>query len=93
MNSQSIGNQIVGCVSASQIPNYGAWTIGLTHDPQRRKQEHESSGHDTRSWLQWLADSLAEAQNLEAFFIHTKGMKGGTGGNMSAYQAVYVYIF
>ena len=44
------------------------------------------------AWRNWTADSLSDAQDIESYFID-KGMKGGTGGDLSSYRAVYVYIF
>ena len=73
--------------------SYNAWRIGLTHDPAERKQYWtEAEKQRTGSWSQWLADSLSDAQDVESYFIK-KGMKGGTGGVLSAGRPVYVYIF
>jgi len=44
------------------------------------------------SWHNWTADSLADAQEIENYFINEKGMKGGVGGDLSARKTVYVYI-
>jgi len=41
--------------------------------------------------MAWKADSLSDAQDIEAYFID-RGMDGGTGGNLSATKTVYVYI-
>ena len=72
---------------------YNIWRIGLTHDPDERKRYWtETEKQITIYWSQWTADSLADAQEIEAYFIN-KGMKGGTGGDLSARRAVYVYIF
>lgn len=65
--------------------NYPEWTIGVTDDPTRRKEEHG----DPDDWHHWDADSEEEARNVESHFIEM-GMKGGTGGQG---KANYVYIF
>ena len=70
-----------------------AYRIGLTHDAvERRKYWRETEKQDTSYRKQWTANSLADAQDIEAHFIN-KGMKGGVGGNLSPRQTVYVYIF
>lgn len=72
---------------------YPAWRIGLTHDlAERKKQWKDEKGKDVTYWTTWKADSLADAQEIEAYFIG-KGMKGGTGGDLSSRKSVYVYIF
>lgn len=72
-------------VNSSKNPKYSLWTIGVTDDPARRKEEHGNPKY----WMQWNADSETAARNVEAHFI-AKGMKGGTGGGA---KANYVYIF
>ncbi len=93
MDKKSITQAIINRVESSKTVDYSAWTIGLTHDPVNRKQQHESEGKSTKYWEQWVADSLSDAQDIESYFINTKGMKGGTGGDLSARKTVYVYIF
>ena len=67
---------------------YEIWRIGLTNDPKKRKEDWKNPGY----WTQWDADSLSDAQDIETFFIR-KGMKGGTGGDLSARSTTYVYVF
>jgi hypothetical protein len=69
------------------------WRIGLTND-LRVRYEHwkQTENLSVIDWDAWEADSLSDAQALEASFIG-KGMKGGTGGNLSASQPVHVYVF
>lgn len=93
MDKQSIANAITARVESSKTVNYGAWRIGLTHDPRQRAQEHKSDGEDIQHWQHWQADSLADAEAIEAHFINTKKMKGGTGGDLNPRSTVYVYIF
>ncbi len=72
--------------------SFSSWRIGLTHDPADRKtywKEIKNIG----CWTQWTPESLADAQDIESHFINEKGMKGGTGGDLSASYTVYVYIF
>lgn len=93
MDKQSLVQAISHSVESAEAPDYSSWTIGLTHDPTERKNQHESDGKWTTYWEQWVADSLSEAQEIESFFINQKGMKGGPGGDLSSRRTVYVYIF
>lgn len=93
MNKMSITAAITKRVEESKEAIYSVWRIGLTHDPDERKQQHENDGKATTHWNQWIADSLSDAEDIESYFINDKGMKGGTGGNLSAGTKVYVYIF
>jgi hypothetical protein len=68
-----------------KVTHYSVWTIGVTDDPDRRREEHDNPD----IWYHWNADSEQVARNVEAYFID-KGMKGGTGGGGGA---DYVYIF
>lgn len=72
---------------------YGIWRIGLTHDLSERKSYWENTEHESVTrWSDWEADSLLDAQDIEAHFI-SKGMKGGTGGDLSPHKNVFVYVF
>ncbi len=93
MDKKSIKQAIIVRVESSKTVDYSAWTIGLTHDPEERKQQHEVDGKSTICWNQWITDSLSDAENIESYFINTKGMKGGTGGDLSTRKTVSVYIF
>lgn len=70
-------------------PSY--YRIGLTHDLLERKA-YWAAQETVKYWADWTADSLADAQDIESHFIN-KGMKGGTGGNLSSNKTVYVYVF
>jgi hypothetical protein len=77
----------------SKVSTYNLWRIGLTHDPaERKKYWSETEKQSTSAWTQWTAGSLPDAQDIESHFIN-KGMKGGTGGDLSAKRTVYVYVF
>ena len=83
---------IISAIQA-KAPSSNLWRIGLTHDLAERKQYWGvTQQQDLKYWTAWTADSLADAQDIEAHFIN-KGMKGGVGGNLSANKTVYVYIF
>jgi hypothetical protein len=72
---------------------FSMWRIGLTNDLATRKNYwKDTEKEDVKYWANWTADSLSDAQDIEAHFI-SKGMKGGTGGNLSRLPAVYVYVF
>jgi hypothetical protein len=78
---------------ASAYSSYSVWRIGLTHDLAERKAYwRDTENQPTGLWSSWQTDSLSDAQDIESYFIN-KGMKGGTGGNLSAYKTVYVYVF
>jgi len=69
------------------------WRIGLTNDLRDRYGRwRETENQELLNWEAWEADSLSDAQAVEARFIR-KGMKGGTGGNLSASLPTFVYIF
>jgi hypothetical protein len=72
-----------------KVTTYSMWTIGITDDPERRKNEHENEGKSVTYWSHWKADTEAIARAVEAYFID-KGMKGGTGGRD---HPTYVYVF
>ncbi len=93
MDKKSIKQAIIDRVESSTTVDYSVWTIGLTHDPAERKQQHKADGKSTKYWKQWIADSLSDAQDIESYFINTKGMNGGTGGDLSTRKTVSVYIF
>ena len=71
--------------------NHSLYRIGITKDPDERK-EYWGTKETTKYWKQWLADSLADAQSIETYFIQKKGMKGGEGGDVSA-STKWVYVF
>lgn len=72
---------------------YSIWRIGLTHDlAERKKYWRDTEKESVDHWSNWTTDSLSDAQDIESHFIN-KGMKGGVGGNLSARQTVYVYVF
>ena len=93
MKKQDIIDAIVTRVESSKTVNYSQWRVGLTHDPDERKQQHENEGRSTKHWKRWQADSVSDAGQIESHFINEKGMKGGTGGDLDARKTVYVYIF
>lgn len=86
---------IVAAINAkvSAYSTLSVWRIGLTHDLAERKTYwRDTEKQSVNLWSDWQADSLSDAQAIEADFI-AKGMKGGTGGNLSAYKTVYIYVF
>jgi hypothetical protein len=74
--------------------SYSKVRIGITHNPDERKAYwKDTEKQKVYSWTQWLADSLEDAREIEAHFIHEKKMEGGTGGDMTPGEPTYVYIF
>ena len=68
-----------------KVSYYSAWTIGITNDPKRRREEHGNPS----SWYEWKANSEKIVRNVEKYFLD-KGMKGGGGGGENP---TWVYIF
>ncbi len=90
MTKPQIASAITTKVGTS---GYSIWRIGLTHDlMERKKYWRDTENQNTEYWSNWAADSLSDAQDIESHFIN-KGMKGGTGGDLSARKTVYVYVF
>lgn len=72
---------------------YSVWRIGLTHDLAERKAHwRDTKKEDVSHWSSWTPDSLRDAMDIEAHFI-AKGMKGGTGGDLSPQKTAYVYVY
>jgi hypothetical protein len=89
----SKGSIISAIDSRVGTSSYSSWRIGLTHDLATRKQHWKDTERENVTyWTNWTADSLSDAQDIEAHFI-SLGMKGGTGGDLSSHKTVYVYIF
>lgn len=82
---------IIAEIDAKTSHNYSVYRIGITDNPKEREQ-YWSTQESTKYWRQWQADSLADAQAIENYFINEKRMKGGTGGNVSP-QTKWVYVF
>ena len=77
----------------AKVSTPSLYRIGLTHDLDERKRYwRDTENQNVKYWSDWQADSLSDAQDIERHFIN-KGMKGGTGGDLSAYKTVYVYVF
>lgn len=87
-SAQAIADAIEARVKNSETVKYSIWRIGLTQNPAQRKKDWENPKH----WIQWKADSLADAEAVEAHFIK-RGMQGGTGGDLEDGVTTYVYIF
>jgi hypothetical protein len=85
MNASQIVAAIEQRVASAKDKRYSIWTIGITADPERRKNEHGNPKY----WMQWQADSEGIARDIEKYFLD-KGMKGDTGGGENP---TYVYIF
>ena len=91
MTAKSTIVSAIGTKIGTSSPNI--WRIGLTHDlADRKKHWKDVEKQDISHWSDWQADTLSDAQAIEAHFIG-KGMKGGTGGDLSSYKTTYVYVF
>jgi hypothetical protein len=87
-------SEIVSAIrSKTMTTKYKTWRIGITHDLfERKKYWGETEKQDVRRWTDWRADSLSDAQDIEAYFIEL-GMTGGVGGKMTPDKIAYIYIF
>ena len=85
--------KIIEAIQSKVGTRYELWRIGLTHDLVERKAYwKDTKNENVAYWVDWTADSLSDAQDIEAHFI-SKGMKGGVGGDLSPSKTVYVYVF
>ena len=76
---------VIKAAIEEKVTHYSAWTIGVTDDLIRRRNEHNNPS----TWFQWDADTEQADRNVETYFLD-KGMKGAPGGGG---RADYVYIF
>ncbi|MGD1087778.1 MAG: hypothetical protein ABR955_03505 [Verrucomicrobiota bacterium] len=91
MDRQSIIKEITRIVGPT---DFGAWRIGLTHEPEERKTHWKDiEKKDVSCWTIWRGDSLSDAQAIESYFINVRGMIGGGDGNLSPSRTGYIYIF
>ncbi|MDD5170729.1 MAG: hypothetical protein PHN75_18075 [Syntrophales bacterium] len=93
MNKKLIKQSIIDRVESCKTVKFPVWTIGLTHDPKETKRQYDAAGKFTTYWIQWDADSVADAQEIESFFINTKRMREGAPDDINEGKTVYVYIF
>jgi hypothetical protein len=52
VKKQDIINAIETRVKNSKTADYSIWRIGITHDPDERKSQHEAKGKSTKFWQQ-----------------------------------------
>lgn len=82
-------SQIVGAIEdrvmRAKTKKYSIWTIGITANPDERRNKHGNPEH----WMHWKSNSESDARDIEKHFLD-KGMKGETGGGE---RPIYVYIF
>jgi len=81
--------EIISAIEGHIAGRYSSWTIGVTDQPNERKQQHERDGKDVSCWHQWDASTESAARRIEHYFVD-KGCKGAGGG---LGNANYVYIF
>ena len=86
MNKDNLIQAIKARTGSTQ---YSIWTIGVTDDPETRKNQHQMDGNIVSYWSQWKTDSEKTGRDVEKHFLDL-GMKGDTGGGG---YAGYVYVF
>ncbi len=98
MNKDTIISQINDKVDNTGIENkpnltrkekYPYWYIGITDDPDRRKQEHIDNKKNVKFWTEWPVDNEDDAGEIEKHF-HDLRMKGSGGGSKNP---THVYIY
>ena len=89
MDKSQIISEIESRVSRAKKVDYAIWTVGVTDNPDTRKNQHDSDGKEIKHWMNWSTNSEKDGRDIEEYFLD-KGMKGDTGGGGSAR---YVYIF
>lgn len=95
MNESEINKAIATRVGNSKHPDGRdpkMWRVGITNNLADSKKRHECEGRSIANWKDWNADSKKVAEDVERYWIHEKGMNGGTGGNVDGSKPVYVYI-
>ena len=80
MNKNEIIQTIERIINDNKV-----WTVGITDDPDLRKDEYGNPKH----WYQWRADCKEISRKVEEYFIY-KSMKGVLGGGKNPN---YVYVF
>lgn len=92
MDKNTIAGQIEAEVMLSGYPPKD-WRIGITQNLNDRYE----CWHNPASFRFWEADSLGDAQEIEALFLDPnlkeKKMQGGVGGDLAPGKKAYVYIF
>lgn len=91
MPKEHIIAEIEQMITRSRHP-YAFWTIGFTQDPADQKRDalgHE--GECTDYWNVWLADSVADAQDIEAHFT-VAGMQCRHDNSGVASKPTRVYV-
>ncbi len=81
--------EIISAIEGHVAGRYSSWIIGVTDQPDKRKQQHERDGKDVSYWHQWDASTELVARRIERYFVD-KGCRGAGGGPGNAN---YVYIF
>jgi len=80
---------IISAIEGHIVGSYSSWTIGVTDQPNARKQQHERDGKDVSHWHQWDASTELVARRIERYFVDKRC--SGAGGGLG--NANYVYIF
>ena len=72
--------------------NFKNWCVGITNNPERRLFNADEHNVDKNNgeWIHCPADSKADAQNIEEYFL-SLGIDGDTGGGKDDTTFVYCY--
>ncbi len=76
--------EITNMIESLAHANYSAWTIGITDNPDERREDHGNPLY----WCIWNANTSEGARAIKSYFI-SKGMKRGPG---RIRIANYVYL-
>ena len=91
-NIVSTKSAIIAAINQKVGANASVYRVGLTRYPYSRKSEWGAAG-TVQFWVHWETASLSDAKAIETYFINERGMKGGTGGDLSGSGSMYVYVF
>ena len=83
---------IISAINSKVGNSHRDYQIGITDNTRERKEYWTGQGKITRFWSEWEAESSTDAKDIEAHFIHEKGMRGGTGGTITS-KTKWVYVF
>jgi len=83
--------RIISGIQDTVHGDYGNWRIGIANEPSDRRMQYAKT-KDVSCWRQWAADSLADAQAIEQYFVDKKMMRA-LGSGASDSHTAFVYIF
>lgn len=87
-NARQIARAI-GVIIESSKPLEKVWSIGITSDPEKRREELNSPA----LWNHWPANSLDEAKIVFEYYTRDMMLQPDTGAEYSRGEKSYIYIY